>query len=510
MIKKHSTVSRRDFMKGLGLAGAGIGAAAAVTPVFHDLDELLASPQAKLNRPWYVKSREFGDIGMELDWNLLKRRDQSKFTYWKGAAIAMSYPGGPAAFHDALGVGAKAVQDKTKELWPDYQASTRDVALGSALGAAGVNSHYADNIEMGGYPMAKVATPDELGIPKWQGTPEENLLMLRAVLSVAGLGPSVGVAELNSQTQNFIWDISSTHDPFADGTAPQAFESERIIFDDSISEYYRTRNPNTIHIPTSHKYVITAHNMSCDELLRRPFAGFGGAAEGISYTRVAFAKNVVQNFMRGLGYHVAYGHKLQPAPVWDFLSGLAEHCRMGQIALSPEYGALMRTHAIFYTDLPLAFTPPVDAGITKFCETCGICADTCPMGAVPKVEIGQNWETFTGQDWAGDDGTGGIAGMYNIPGYKGWRCDLISCTVGTFSGCGAACKSNCPFNTIPDGSFMHSIVKSTVSTTPLFNSFFRNMEETMRYGLLDKEPSSWWNNPAEWHVYGTHPALLEQ
>lgn len=36
----HSTVSRRDFMKTLGLAGAGVGAAAATFPVFHDLDEL--------------------------------------------------------------------------------------------------------------------------------------------------------------------------------------------------------------------------------------------------------------------------------------------------------------------------------------------------------------------------------------------------------------------------------------------------------------------------------------
>ncbi len=38
MSKFHHTVTRRDFMKGLGLAGAGLGAAAATAPVFHDLD----------------------------------------------------------------------------------------------------------------------------------------------------------------------------------------------------------------------------------------------------------------------------------------------------------------------------------------------------------------------------------------------------------------------------------------------------------------------------------------
>ena len=36
----HSTVTRRDFMKALGFGAAGLGALAATSPVFHDLDEL--------------------------------------------------------------------------------------------------------------------------------------------------------------------------------------------------------------------------------------------------------------------------------------------------------------------------------------------------------------------------------------------------------------------------------------------------------------------------------------
>ncbi|MEN8614021.1 twin-arginine translocation signal domain-containing protein, partial [Dehalogenimonas sp. THU2] len=57
MSQFHSTMSRRDFMKGLGLAGAGIGAAAAIAPSFSDLDELAASgPSAR--HPWWVKENE--------------------------------------------------------------------------------------------------------------------------------------------------------------------------------------------------------------------------------------------------------------------------------------------------------------------------------------------------------------------------------------------------------------------------------------------------------------------
>nr|AIZ97105.1 reductive dehalogenase-like protein KB1rdhA25 [Dehalococcoides mccartyi] len=486
-------------MKGLGLASAGIGAAAATTPVFHDLDDLMSSPQAVMSRAWYVKNREFGDIGIELDWNLIKRRDLKEFDNWNRKYIPQHYPGGPTAFNAHLISNTEKVADKTKELWPDYQASTRDIALGKALFAVGNSSIYASNCEMGGMKVVPTQTPEQLGIPKWEGTPEENLRMIKAAFSVVGLGPSVGVAELTEKNKNFIWEYSpiSTFGP--------SVPSRHIVFDDNISEYYTTSD--SIHIPGSHKYVITTHNMACDELMRRPYSGMGGHAERISYSRVAFAKNFVEEFIRALGYHVVYGHALQPATVWGILGGEGEHGRMGQMVLSPEYGALMRTHSIFYTDLPLSFTPPVDAGITKFCETCGMCADMCPVGAIPKVGTGRSWDSFTGQDWANDKQLGGNEVMYNIPGYKGWRSNLFECA---FTPCGSACKSSCPFNTIPDGSFMHNIVKTTVSTTPLFNSFFRSMEENMRYGYLDKEPSSWWDNPKEWHIYGTHPNLLEQ
>ena len=51
MGKHHSTISRRDFLKILGLGGVGLGAAAVAAPVFHDLDEVIASPQAEFKRP---------------------------------------------------------------------------------------------------------------------------------------------------------------------------------------------------------------------------------------------------------------------------------------------------------------------------------------------------------------------------------------------------------------------------------------------------------------------------
>ncbi|WP_322354260.1 reductive dehalogenase [Dehalococcoides sp.] len=487
MSNYHSIVSRKDFMKGLGLAGASLGVASVATPVFRDLDELTASSSVHPKRAWYVKEREFGDIGIEIDWNILKRRDLTGFAFWNPVKWKQAYPAyDEAAFQ-------KALDSKTKEIWPDYMGpTTRDHALNNASHSVGVGSYYYLNVEQGKVNLSVPAPrPEAIGMPKWQGTPEENSQMIRAVFSLVGLGPAIGVIELDEKSKNFVWEYN--------------YAGKRIIFDDNITERYDTVDPPTIHIPSSHKYVIVTHNMSSDEILRRAPATIGIRTEELSYSRVGFAKSWVEQFIRGLGYNVAYGHSLQAAPAMDFWSGVGEHSRMGQICVTPENGALIRTHAIFFTDLPLVPTQPIDAGITKFCETCGICATVCPVGAIPPKGINRNWESnVTGQSWEDDRENGGTVLMYNIPGYKGWRTDNFKCW-----NC-VSCKGSCPFDTIPDGSFIHSLVKATTSATPLFNGFFSQMERILHYGKQDKDPESWWHEPNAWHVYGTHPNLLKQ
>ena len=80
MSKFHSIVSRRDFMKNLGLAGAGMigGAALLTAPKFHDLDEMIASEGAsyKQKRPWYVKERELFNPTADVDWDIMNRFDR--------------------------------------------------------------------------------------------------------------------------------------------------------------------------------------------------------------------------------------------------------------------------------------------------------------------------------------------------------------------------------------------------------------------------------------------------
>ena len=128
MSKFHSTVTRRDFMKGLGLAGAGIGAAAAAAPVFHDLDEVSSSSLSTLKYPWYVKSVDKPTV--EIDWGLMKPYDATEMTF--GAK-------GPALFAEAVG-GADVVAQwnaDQNERRKQYRAAgepgytVEDMALGA-------------------------------------------------------------------------------------------------------------------------------------------------------------------------------------------------------------------------------------------------------------------------------------------------------------------------------------------------------------------------------------------
>ncbi|AOV98761.1 reductive dehalogenase [Dehalococcoides sp. THU3] len=499
MSRFHSIMGRRDFMKALGLGTVGLGAAAVSTPVFHDLDELISSPSATLKQPWYVKNREYGDIGIELDWDLLKPRLGALVPgfspTWNNAAKEAAIPSFNAAAFD------KAVDAKTKELWPDYRPSTRDYAFANACSSAGIGSPFTDAALEGNLfngsalkRIVKAPTPEELGVPRWEGTPEENQRMVRAALTFIGMGPAVGCAELNTKTKNFFYQ---NHYP-------------EYVWDDNITETYYSETEKIQYLPSSHRYVVVTNNMGTTELGRRSpsvltgsrLVNVGAHVETISYSRTQMAKVFFEQFIRGIGYHCFYSHTLQPAAAWAQLSGVGEHARMGSMFVSPIYGCNLRTHMIVYTDLPQAYTPPTDGGVTKFCETCGICSENCPVGAIPPRDIQRNWDNASGQNWGDDIQEGGSQVMWNIPGYKGWRLDMRKC-----QGC-CSCKFSCPFNTLPDSSFLHSVVKATSSTTPIFNSFFREMEGLLHYGKQDKDPESWWNDPNSWFVYGANSKLM--
>ena len=77
----HSSTSRRDFMKALGLgAGAVVAAGAGMSSNgFADMDEMLSSPLAETNHPWWIQ--EVGKPTVEIDWDRIERFDARKILF---------------------------------------------------------------------------------------------------------------------------------------------------------------------------------------------------------------------------------------------------------------------------------------------------------------------------------------------------------------------------------------------------------------------------------------------
>ncbi len=113
----------------------------------------------------------------------------------------------------------------------------------------------------------------------------------------------------------------------------------------------------------------------------------------------------------------------------------------------------------------------------KFCFTCKKCADGCPSGSIPQDDE-PSWDT---------------TGPWNAGGVKTWYCDWKKCLPYRnirYHGQCANCQATCVFSKFEVGN-VHEIVKATLAATPIFNGFFRKMDDFFGYDGLSVE--QWWD-----------------
>lgn len=479
MSKFHSTVTRRDFMKALGLGAGGIAAAAATTPVFHDLDELISSdstPSTFEKKPWWVAERELENPVVEIDWSKIIRLDQggefkSKAPYSIATYLIPMFGRKPLTGAETKTITEEYIKSKHPE-WKGTQ--TRDYALSKGATALG-NNNRLNHTTPGFLGELVSATPEQLGIPKHQGTPEENLKMCRAFLRLMG-AHDVGMVPFTANTRKLVWKTMG--DPLR---PPPEILKEYVFTDDEVPSETETQ----AKIPYKMDNVLMYSVLNATELCMGNTMAAGNFCTGtiLAYQRSFIIQYAIVNFLNTLGYHSVRAHSLNltPATPFGILSGIGENSRMANVVVSPKWGATIRNTDRCPTDLPLAPTKPIDFGHQKFCESCGICVDECPFGALGP-EDKPSWDHHIAEYPIG----GG-----NAPGYKGWRLDISRCNY-----CGV-CQSVCPFNSI-DGSWIHGPLKAAIGTTTLFNGFFANMEKAFGYGFHN--PETWWDK--EQPVYG--------
>jgi ferredoxin len=152
-------------------------------------------------------------------------------------------------------------------------------------------------------------------------------------------------------------------------------------------------------------------------------------ATAAGYALGAWVSIQLAQYIRMLGYsaraHHLYNYRVLAVPVAADC-GLGELSRAGFL-MTKEMGLGLRLAAVT-TDMPLDHDRPVDIGAQSFCDSCEICADFCPSGAIPR----------------------GKKTGYN--GIKKWKLDEKKCymywhTAGTDCGlCMAACPWTKPSN----------------------------------------------------------------
>ncbi|MGI2336269.1 MAG: reductive dehalogenase [Dehalogenimonas sp.] len=472
MGKFHTTVSRRDFMKSLAVATGGLGAATALAPGFRDMDELVTGPNGEYKRPWWQRTVDKPTI--DIDWTVMSRFAEGETM--RGSRLKRFQEAGQSAvdaYEQAQLEGAVWKQRGLEENLPGL--SLRDTALNFG---GFLNFQYTGTFGRSTFlGSQKAPTPASLGVPRWEASPEENSRMIRQVLRGYG-AMTVGFFEIDEATTKKLF------------YSYQPAYKAKLEFEDVDTAYVTTGTDAKNVIPNKCKYVITYTNQ--ESILSRQTEGhvMGFAPHG-RYMRWANTEACLQEFLRHIGYE---GHGqgvdgsqvngLGTMPGFGTIAGLGEMSRLNRM-FTPEWGPVVGVWGMV-TDLPLAPTKPIDAGMLRFCATCMKCYDACGNGA-PNSEKDPQWVP-----------EGRYAGLYHRQaGIKAYWDDQILCqtwkaTTGNCSN--GRCFGACTFTKMDEAS-VHDIIKNTVSVTPVFNGFFRTMDDFMGYGVAPYEGPS--NTDAE-------------
>ncbi|PVV84090.1 reductive dehalogenase [Dehalogenimonas alkenigignens] len=451
MNKYHSTMSRRDFMKALGVAGGAMAAA----PAFADLDEMAAKDGLYTKRPWWIKTREHLEMTTEVDWDEMQRyseNDTMRGTKANGYRLSL-YDQTEWDRRSAL-----KKEEETKFLKEDKPGFTlKDLAYSSNVGSN-------QSVSQSFLGAQKATLPEARGVSKWQGSPEEAASLLRTFMRSVG-AMSIGFIELEEgKTKKLIYDF-------------EGGGKIRNVWEDTDKASIRTlaNGYQDNVIPNSFKYAIEIINQESINLFKvNPTL----LMSQIRYGRNANTQAATMEFIRSLGYQAVGQYSINTigiAPALATVSGRGEMGRMNRL-ITPEHGPIVGAFTML-TNLPLAPDKPIDAGYLNFCKTCMKCAETCGEGAI-SIEKEPYWETIGG---------------WNNAGHKAWFEDSRKCAA--FRALPNACTSGkclavCTFSK-DHLSGIHEVVQATLANTSLFNGFFKQMDDVFYHDGLHAPEKFW-------------------
>ena len=184
-------------------------------------------------------------------------------------------------------------------------------------------------------------------------------------------------------------------------------------------------------IPTRLNRIIVMLIAQDRELAAFSPSPLAGAGVGFGYSRMAELASKITALIRGLGFDaIPMGNDTSLSIPLAIDAGLGEAGRHG-LLLNPEYGSLVRICKVL-TDLPLDPDRPITFGAAGVCQSCNICADSCPARAI-------SFQRETGYETVCPS---------NNEGIKRWPVDSWACLkfwANNGKDCGI-CQAVCPFS----------------------------------------------------------------
>jgi len=182
---------------------------------------------------------------------------------------------------------------------------------------------------------------------------------------------------------------------------------ERWLYSHKYSRVRESPKPNDQ--PEGLSHVIVVAKAMDHGLIETVPSALSGTATGWGYSEDTLTLLALSQYIRNLGYQVV--PNLNDTALAIPLAIKAGHGEYGKLGLviTPEFGPRVRFGKIF-TDLPMALDAPRSFGVREFCETCNLCVQECPVGAI-----------------AGGEPSVATYNVSNIVGVKKWSVDAEKC-----------------------------------------------------------------------------------
>jgi len=193
----------------------------------------------------------------------------------------------------------------------------------------------------------------------------------------------------------------------------------------------------------------------------------------MGYARIGIIDIALAEAIRTLGYNAIPTMNSTGLSVPLAIdAGLGQLGRNG-LLITPDYGAAVRIGKVL-TDMPLVPDGPIDFGVTKFCESCTKCAQSCPAKCIPFGE-----RTYTAPVDTGNSGA-----------FK-WFVDGRMC-LKLWVESGASCVNCQGVCTYTKGSFWgHGVIRGITSSAPPLDPFWAYMDDLFGYGQMRNPEVVW-------------------